>query len=52
MYLNEIPYGSNAYGIQVAAKTYFDKDAKELALEEAATLAALPQAPTYYSPYD
>ncbi|PIZ00297.1 penicillin-binding protein [bacterium (Candidatus Howlettbacteria) CG_4_10_14_0_8_um_filter_40_9] len=51
MYLNEIPYGSNAYGIQVAAKTYFDKDAKDLSLAEAATLAALPQAPTYYSPY-
>lgn len=51
MYLNEIPYGSNAYGIQVAAKTYFDKDAKDLTLPEAATLAALPQAPTYYSPY-
>lgn len=51
MYLNEIPYGSNAYGIQVAAKTYFDKDAKDLTLAEAAALAALPRAPTYYSPY-
>lgn len=51
MYLNEIPYGSNAYGIQVAAKTYFNKDAKNLTLEEAAVLAALPNAPTYYSPY-
>jgi len=50
-YLNEIPYGSNAYGIQAAAETYFDKDAKDLKLSEAATLAALPRAPTYYSPY-
>lgn len=51
MYLNEIPYGSNAYGVKVAAKTYFDKDLKDITLEEAAILAALPQAPTYYSPY-
>jgi len=51
MYLNEIPYGSNAYGIKVAAKTYFNKDAKDLTLEQAAVLAAMPQAPTYYSPY-
>lgn len=51
MYLNEIPYGSNAYGIKVAAKTYFNKDLKDLTVEEAATLAAMPQAPTYFSPY-
>jgi len=51
MYLNEIPYGSNAYGIEEAAKTYFGKSAKDLDLAESATLAALPQAPTYYSPY-
>jgi 1A family penicillin-binding protein len=51
MYLNEIPYGSNAYGIKVAAKTYFNKELKDLTLEEAATLVAMPQAPTYYSPY-
>lgn len=51
MYLNEIPYGSNAYGVKVAAKTYFNKDLKDLTLEECATLAAMPQAPTYYSPY-
>lgn len=51
MYLNEIPYGSNAYGIQAAAQTFFNKDAKDLTLAESATLAALPQRPTYYSPY-
>ncbi|MBI4022548.1 PBP1A family penicillin-binding protein [Candidatus Berkelbacteria bacterium] len=50
-YLNEIPYGSNNYGIQAAAQAYYGKHANELALHEAATLAALPQAPTYYSPY-
>ncbi len=51
MYLNQIPYGSNAYGIEAAAETFFGKPAKELTLDEAALLAALPQAPTYYSPY-
>jgi len=51
MYLNEIPYGSNAYGIEAASETYFGKKAKDLNLAEATTLAALPQAPTYYSPY-
>lgn len=51
MYLNEIPYGNNSYGIQAASKTYFDKDAKDLSLSEAATLAAIVQAPTYYNPY-
>jgi 1A family penicillin-binding protein len=51
MYLNQIPYGSTAYGIESAAQTYFDKPAAELTLNEAAILAALPQAPTYYSPY-
>ncbi|OGJ49783.1 hypothetical protein A2344_03035 [Candidatus Peregrinibacteria bacterium RIFOXYB12_FULL_41_12] len=51
MYLNEIPYGNNAYGAQLAAQTYFDKDASELTLTESAILAAIPNAPTYYSPY-
>lgn len=51
IYLNQIPYGSNAYGIQSASRTYFAKDAKDLTLAEAAALAALPRAPTYYSPY-
>lgn len=51
LYLNEIPYGGSAYGIEAAAHYYFDKAAKELTLAEAATLAALPQSPTYLSPY-
>ncbi len=51
MYLNEIPYGGNIYGIQEASRVYFGKDAKDLTLAEAATLASIPKAPTYYSPY-
>ncbi len=50
-YLNQIPYGSNAYGIEAASLTYFNKTAKELNITEAAYLAALPKAPSYYSPY-
>lgn len=50
LYLNEIPYGQNAYGIEAAAKTYFGKSAKDISIAEAAYLAALPQAPTFYSP--
>ncbi len=49
-YLNTIFFGANAYGIQAAARTYFDKDPKDLTLTEAALLAGLPQAPTAYSP--
>lgn len=51
LYLNEIPYGGNVYGIQEASKLYFNKDAKDLSLSQAASLAALPQAPTRYSPF-
>lgn len=51
MYLNEIPYGGNNYGIEAAARSYFNKSAKDLTLSEAATLAALPQQPTTLSPY-
>ncbi|MFZ2187260.1 MAG: transglycosylase domain-containing protein [Candidatus Moraniibacteriota bacterium] len=51
MYLNEIPYGSNAYGIEAAAQTFFGRPARELTLDEAALIAALPQATAYYSPY-
>ncbi len=50
-YLNEVPYGANAYGIETASQTYFGKSANNLTLDEAAFLAALPKAPSYYSPY-
>lgn len=52
MYLNQIPYGGSSYGIEEASKTYFGKHAKDLTLEEAALLAGLPQAPSFYSPYN
>jgi len=51
MYLNQVSYGSNAYGIQAAAQTFFGKEAKDLDLSESALLACLPKATTYYSPY-
>lgn len=51
LYLNEIPYGSTAYGVQAASQNYFGKDVREINIAEAAILAALPQAPTTYSPY-
>lgn len=51
MYLNEIPYGGNIYGIEQASETYLGKQAKDLTLSEAATLAGIPRAPTFYSPY-
>ncbi|MEA1937068.1 MAG: PBP1A family penicillin-binding protein [Patescibacteria group bacterium] len=50
-YLNQIPYGSNAYGIEAAAQTFFGKSAKDLDIQESAMIAALPKATTYYSPY-
>ncbi|PIV37252.1 penicillin-binding protein [Candidatus Roizmanbacteria bacterium CG02_land_8_20_14_3_00_36_15] len=51
MYLNQVPYGGAAYGVEEAAKIYFSKHAKELTLSEAALLAGLPQAPSIYSPF-
>lgn len=50
MYLNEIPYGRNAYGVEAASQTYFEKNAKDITIAESAYLAALPQAPSYYNP--
>lgn len=51
MYLNQVPYGGESYGIEEAAKKFFGKSSKDLNLAEAATLAGLPQAPSLYSPY-
>lgn len=51
MYLNEIPYGSVTYGIESASQRFFGKGAKDLNIAEAAFLASLPKAPSYYSPF-
>lgn len=50
-YLNTAPYGNVQYGVESATRDYFQKSAKELTLDEAAFLAAIPQSPSYYSPY-
>jgi membrane peptidoglycan carboxypeptidase len=50
-YLNLIYYGHGAYGIQNASRTFFNKDASALDLREASMLAGLPQAPSYYDPF-
>ncbi len=49
LYLNEIPLGRRSYGVQAAARAYFDKDVGELELHEMAYLAILPRAPEVYS---
>ncbi|HOZ02904.1 MAG TPA: transglycosylase domain-containing protein [Candidatus Woesebacteria bacterium] len=51
MYLNYIPYGGTAVGIEAAAQQYFNKSAQNLSLAEASLLAGLPQAPSRYSPF-
>lgn len=50
-YLNETPYGGTIYGVQEASQYFFGIDAKDVDLAQASYLAALPQAPTYFSPY-
>lgn len=50
-YMNEAPYGGTVYGIEAASQQFFGHPAKDITLAEAAYLAAIPQAPTYYSPY-
>jgi len=50
IYLNSIFLGRNAYGVQAAARAYFDKDVNELTLPEVAYLAVLPKAPSNYDP--
>ncbi len=51
IYLNEAPYGGNIYGIEEASQQFFGKHASDLTLAESAYLAALPQAPSFYSPF-
>ncbi len=51
LYLNEAPYGGNIYGIEEASKAFFNKEPISLTLAESAYLAAIPNGPTYYSPY-
>ena len=51
MYLNEIPYGGSVYGVEEASQTFFATTSSTVTIAEAAYLAALPKAPSYYSPY-
>lgn len=51
MYLNQVPYGGTAWGIEAASRTYFGKPVTDLTLAESALLAGLPAAPTEYSPF-
>ncbi|OGG89349.1 hypothetical protein A2592_02755 [Candidatus Kaiserbacteria bacterium RIFOXYD1_FULL_42_15] len=51
VYLNESPYGGTIYGVEEASQSFFGKSAKDVSLAEASYIAALPQAPTYLSPY-
>jgi len=51
LYLNQIYFGSGAYGIEAAAQAYFGKQARELNIAECALLAGIPRSPKYYSPF-
>jgi penicillin-binding protein 1A len=50
MYLNQIDLGAGAHGVEAAAQVYFGKSARDLNVAEAATLAAIPKAPSFYNP--
>ncbi len=50
-YLDTAPYGNVQYGVEAATRDYFHKSAKDLTLDEAAFMAAIPQSPSFYSPY-
>ncbi len=50
LYLNQIYFGAGAYGVQAAARTFFDVDVEDLTIAQAALLAGLPQRPTEYDP--
>lgn len=51
LYLNQIYFGSGAYGVEAASQIYFGKHAKDLDIAECALLAGLPRSPKYYSPF-
>lgn len=51
LYLNKISFGNNAYGIEEASKTYFNKSSKEVGVLGSSILASLPKGSSYYSPY-
>ena len=51
VYLNEVPYGGSIYGVEEASRTFFGKSSSEPSIAESAYIAAIPQAPTYFSPY-
>ena len=50
-YLNQVPFGSNAYGVESASQAFFEKPVSEISIAEAAILTSLIQAPSYLSPY-
>lgn len=50
MYLNTVPFGNNSYGINTAAKRYFDKSVKDVNVEEAALLVGMLKATSTYNP--
>lgn len=51
MYLNEVPYGGTAWGVEAASEMYFGKNVADIGLVESAILAGMPQRPSVYSPY-
>jgi membrane peptidoglycan carboxypeptidase len=51
LYLNTIPYGPTIYGVEGASQAYFSKPVKDLTLAQSAVLAAIPKAPSFYSPW-
>jgi penicillin-binding protein 1C len=51
MYLNQVPYGGTAYGVEAASQVYFGKPVEKLTLAESAFLSGLPEAPSIYSPF-
>lgn len=50
-YLDTAPYSDITYGVEAAMQDYFNKSSKDISIDEAAFLAAIPKSPTYYSPY-